>query len=141
MLFYGIPLVLALVVIRFRWSVSGVPNILAALALMTGLLFNLLILLFDTAVRVRDLTGDLADHRRELVRQLQANVTYTVLIALISTSIIGGLSLAGSEKAHLPWSAIVIAFVSHFVLLLAMILRRVRAAFLTELPPTLGGNS
>ena len=133
--FYGIPFALMLITIRFRWTISAIDNILASLALMAGLLFNLLILLFDTAVRIRDDVSELAQHRRRLVGEMQANVSYALGVAILASTVLGATSLAGVSKAGLPLSAIIVPLLSHFVLLLALILRRVRAIFLHELPP------
>lgn len=135
-LFYGIPIVPALYALKYDWKVTAVDNILASLALMAGLLFNLLILIFDTAVRIKDSTGDFARHRRKLVRELQSNVTYALLVAIVSSTLLGGISLAGLMKAGLPWSPMVLAILAHFVLTLLLILKRVRRLFLHELPDT-----
>ncbi len=133
-LFYGVPLVLVMPSIKYHWTISGIDNILASLALMAGLLFNLLILLFDTAVRIRDDKSEFAGHRRRLIGEMQANVSYSLAIAILTSTILGATSLAGISKAGLPLSAVSIFLLSHFVLLLALILRRVRAIFLHELP-------
>lgn len=137
-LFYGVPVALTLPCIKFHWTISGVDNILASLALMAGLLFNLLILLFDTAVRIRDDKSEFAQHRRHLIGEMQANVSYALAVSILASTILGATSLAGVSKVGLPLSAISIFLLSHFVLLLALILRRVRAIFLHELPYTKG---
>ncbi len=137
-IFYGIPLALTLPCIKFRWSVSGVDNVLASLALMAGLLFNLLILLFDTAVRIREDQTEFAKHRRRLIGEMQANVSYALAISILASTILGATPLAGVTKVGLPLSAISVFLLSHFVLLLALILRRVRAIFLHELPNATG---
>lgn len=134
-LFYGIPIALALPTIKFNWKISAIDNVLASLALMAGLLFNLLILLFDTAVRIREEKTEFARHRRQLVAEMQANVSYALAVAILASTVLGATSLAGISKAGLPLSPIIVFLLSHFVLLLALILRRVRAIFLHELPP------
>lgn len=131
-IFYGLPLVLVLPAIKYRWAIGKLDVALAALALMTGLLFNLQVLLFDVIVRIGEGSGGSVNHRRELVRQVQVNVTYALLVALVATGLLTWLALAGVGSVSLPWSAILIFLLAHFGLLLVMILRRVRAAFLRE---------
>ena len=132
--FYGIPIIFGILSSSLGWKVRGVGNILASLSLMAGLLFNLLILLYDTAVRIRDSTGEYGEHRRVLVRELQANVTYALTISLMAATLLGVMSIVGIEIIGNPYCLIIVSLLCHFVLLLGMILVGIRATFLTELP-------
>lgn len=130
-LFYGVPLALVVVGWLLRWKVEGFEAVLVALALITGLLFNLLVLLFDSAARAKSRPGSTSD--LVLIKHLQANVTYAVSVALLATTWVGALALTGIDKIGRPWSALLVARLAHFVLTLAMILKRVRSAFLREI--------
>jgi len=132
--FYGVPITLGVLGGLLGWQIRGIGNILASLSLMAGLLFNLLILLYDTVVRIRDSTGEYGEYRRTLIRELQANVTYALTISLIVAIALGAVSVAGIEVIKSPYSFIIVSLLCHFVLLLGMILVRIRSAFLTELP-------
>ena len=138
--FYGVPILVSIAYLIFAWGVRGLDNLLAALSIMTGLLFNLLVLLFDTAVRTRDRDAigkqdpERVAHRYELIHELQANITYTLGVGLFTAVLLGAFSLAGIENAKRPWSALVVVFLAHFVLLLGMLLKRLRAVFIAEFP-------
>jgi type IV secretory pathway VirB2 component (pilin) len=133
LLFYSLPLAVAVPALVLSWSISAIDEMITALALMTGLLFNLLVLLFGNVSRAQEAGGRLGEHRLELIRQLQANVTYALLVALIATIALGLAALAGEAKVGFPWAACLIYLLVHFVLLLAMVLRRIRVVFLHEL--------
>ncbi|MBQ1021900.1 hypothetical protein KBX71_29045 [Micromonospora sp. D93] len=140
--FYGLPVLVGTAAYLLSWHVKGIDNLLAALSILTGLLFNLLVLLFDTAARFKGRpTGKVsADnaHKYRLLHELQANITYTLGVGLLVAIILGVCSLAGIEDAQRPWSVVVTASLAHFVLLLGMLLKRLRSVFLAEFPRLLG---
>jgi hypothetical protein len=127
--FYGVPLALGGLGILLEWRVDGVGNILAAFALLAGLLFNLLVLLFDVAVKAKSSSTEL---KLELAKQIQSTVTYALLISLFTVVVLGVESGMGVERIDRWVSGVVIALLAHFVLTLMMILRRIRAAFLNN---------
>ncbi|MGN2361363.1 hypothetical protein [Streptomyces luridiscabiei] len=132
--FYGTPLLVGSLGVILSWKVAGVGNILAAFAILAGLLFNLLVLLFDVAAKAAQ-AGGLTDQnvRLKLARQLQSNVTYALLIALTSAGILGVASGMGMEQVNRWLSGILLVFLAHFTLTLLMIMRRIRSAFLNSL--------
>lgn len=132
LVFYGVPAAVAGGAWVMGWRIASAGHVLTAVALMTGLLFNLLILLFDAAVRIRDGAGEFMAHRRKLVRELQANVTYTLLVCLVLTVVLGAGAVSTGSALGSPLSAVVGFLLLHFVLMLLMLLRRVRAAFQHE---------
>ncbi|MFI7518955.1 hypothetical protein [Micromonospora globbae] len=140
--FYGIPLLVGVAAYVFSWGVKGIDNLLAALSILTGLLFNLLVLLFDTAARFKGRPGAEANaenkHKYRLIHELQANITYTLGVGLAVAIILGACSLAGVQDARRPWSVLVTILLAHFVLLLGMLLKRLRSVFLVEFPKLLG---
>ncbi|GGY30518.1 hypothetical protein GCM10010363_08850 [Streptomyces omiyaensis] len=132
--FYGTPLALGALSVWLSWKISGVGNILAAFAILAGLLFNLLVLLFDIASKAAQ-AGGLGDDntRLKLAKQLQANVTYALLLALLCSGILGVASGMGMEKVNRWLSGVLMIFLAHFSLTLLMIVRRIRSAFLSSL--------
>ncbi|MFF9701615.1 hypothetical protein [Streptomyces griseofuscus] len=132
--FYGLPVLLASAGCSFSWKISGVDNILAAFAILTGLLFNLLVLLFDVAAKAAEGVGGTTDQnaRLKLAKHLQANVTYALLVALVATTILGVCAGMDMDKLNRWASGAVLLFLSHFMLTLLMILKRIRSAFLNS---------
>ncbi|MER5654278.1 hypothetical protein ABT076_14835 [Streptomyces sp. NPDC002131] len=132
--FYGAPVLLGALGIFLNWKVQGVGNILAAFAILAGLLFNLLVLLFDVAAKAAEAGGLGAQNARlKLAKQLQANVTYALLIALAASGILGVASGMGMEKINRWLSSVLVVLLTHFLLTLFMIMRRIRSAFLQSL--------
>ncbi|MEV5083123.1 hypothetical protein AB0K74_31350 [Streptomyces sp. NPDC056159] len=132
--FYGIPLLLGAIDTILAWRIGGVGNILTAFAILAGLLFNLLVLLFDVASKAAQ-AGGLGDDnsRLKLAKQLQANVTYALLVALLTASILGVASGMKMETVNRWLSGILLVLLAHFSLTLLMIVRRIRSAFLNSL--------
>lgn len=138
---YGIPLIFPAISIWRDWKMGGIGDLLTALSLMCGLLFNLLVLSFDVALRaaaqVRDSqTETLATSTKiRLIRQFQANATYALVVALAATI---GLAVGASKgiEHFNPWvTAVLVYLLTHFVLVLMVILKRIRAIFRNELTP------
>jgi hypothetical protein len=131
--FFGAPVLLGALGAFLDWKVKGVGNILAAFAILAGLLFNLLVLLFDVAAKAAQ--GGLGSQniRLKLAKQLQANVTYALLMALGAAGILGVASGMGMEEINRWLSSILIVLLAHFTLTLFMIMRRIRSAFLQSL--------
>lgn len=132
--FCGPPLALGALSTTLAWKMGGVGNILAAFAILAGLLFNLLVLLFDVASKAAQAGGIGDDNTRlKLAKQLQANVTYALLLALICAGILGVASGMGMEKVNKWLSGVLVVFLAHFSLTLLMIVRRIRSAFLSSI--------
>ncbi|MGC4999139.1 hypothetical protein [Streptomyces sp. DT195] len=138
---YLIPLIFAAIAVWRDWRMGGIGDLLTALSLMCGLLFNLLVLSFDVALRaaaqVRESqTETLATSGKILlIRQFQANTTYALVVALAATI---GLAVGASKDVeHFnSWvTAALIYLLTHFVLVLMVILKRIRAIFRNELTP------
>ncbi|MBD0712395.1 hypothetical protein BU197_29855 [Streptomyces sp. CBMA291] len=108
---------------------------------MSGLLFNLLVLSFDVALRAaaqvrNSQVESLATSVKiRLIRQLQANATYGLVIALAATIMLAVGASLDLEEFN-PWVTGVLAYLlAHFVLVLMVILKRIRSIFRNELIP------
>ncbi|NYV73453.1 hypothetical protein [Streptomyces sp. UH6] len=138
---YGFPLTVSAVAIWQGWKMGGIGDLLTALSLMCGLLFNLLVLSFDVALRaaaqVRESQVETLSTsvKIRLIRQLQANTTYALVIALtVAISLAVGAS-RGMDNFN-PWVTAALAYLlTHFVLVLMVILKRIRSIFRNELTP------
>ncbi|WP_432252249.1 hypothetical protein [Streptomyces sp. HNM1019] len=138
---YGAPLILPIVAVWREWKLGGIGDLLTALSLMCGLLFNLLVLAFDVALRAASQIREsevesLASSKKiKLIRHLQANTTYGLVVALAATIILAvGASL--DLKDFNPYLTAVLTYLlAHFTLILMVILKRIRAIFRNELIP------
>ncbi|MFE9341484.1 hypothetical protein [Streptomyces olivaceus] len=132
--FLGAPILLGVTGTYLDWNMRGVGNILAAFAILAGLLFNLLVLLFDVAAKAMEANGNNSQNvRLKLAKHLQANVTYALLVALVAAAVLAVASGMGVEKVNRWLSGVLIILLAHFTLTLLMIMRRIRSAFLQSL--------
>ncbi|QRP45772.1 hypothetical protein [Amycolatopsis sp. FDAARGOS 1241] len=130
--FVGIPAALGGLVWLRGAHAAHVPEVLAAVAILTGLIFNVFVLLFDLTMRATDRTDPAyLDTVTRLVDELRANISYAVLLGLVLTSLLGGLALFTdtSQALTTPVSALVVALASQMLLTVSMILKRIRALY------------
>jgi hypothetical protein len=115
-------------------SVSGV--LITAVAILTGLLFNLLILIFDSATRAgpRGEMSEQEERAHELLRQTHANVAFAVLVGILTAVAATASAIAGPE-GFWQYAASGVAYFLAVELLMTMlmILNRVRALVDEEL--------
>jgi hypothetical protein len=130
--YLGPPVVIALVTWFLDGRARNVPDVLAAVAILTGLIFNVFVLIFDLTARATDTLP--AEARRfvdRLADELRANVSYAVLIGITLTGFLGGVVMFTDTDKPLgrATSAVVVFFGLHLLLTIFMILKRVRAMF------------
>lgn len=131
--FYVVPLLFVTFQAIFSLNIRGLGTVLTAMALLVGLLFNLLVLVFDlTAKMDRSQLIDSTDDQVRLLKETQANTSYALLLGLFVVSLMGGAALSGTETLPLWASCILGGLIVHFVLTLMMVLRRIRAAFTAQ---------
>lgn len=130
--FCAAPTALGVVGAGLGWKLGGVDNILAAFAILAGLLFNLLVLLFDVTGKAAQGVGGATDQneRFKLAKEVQANVTYSLLVALTTAAILGVASGMDVEKVNRWVTSVLLILFTHFTLCLLMILRRIRSVYL-----------
>lgn len=128
----GFPAALAVLSWLLGATARNIPDVLSAVAILTGLIFNVFVLIFDLTARATD---NLPDDSRQLVDrladELRANVSYAVLVGIVFTAILGGVTMfVDTDK---PLGVVMTAFVIfvgvHMLLTVFMILKRVRAMF------------
>jgi hypothetical protein len=135
---YGLPIAAAVSCGVFNVQLQGISEIVGGLSILAGFLFGLVVFVFQLRLQV---TNDprVAPHGRlpRLIDQLFANVSYAVLVGLLTT---GTAIAASATRTPDPsgnllavnrwWSAVLVFLFFHLMLLLAMALRRTRAAYL-----------
>ncbi|MCB8903135.1 MULTISPECIES: hypothetical protein [unclassified Streptomyces] len=138
---YGLPAVLPAIVVTTQWRIGGIGDLLTALSLMSGLLFNLLVLSFDVALRAaaqvrNSQVESLATSVKiRLIRQLQANATYGLVVALAATVMLAVGASLDLEEFNPGVTGVLTYLLAHFVLVLMVILKRIRSIFRNELIP------
>ncbi|MGH3628085.1 MAG: hypothetical protein ACRDRL_11690 [Sciscionella sp.] len=118
------------------WSLGGrvrnVPEVLAATAILTGLIFTVFVLVFDLATRAAmTATEERRGLALQLADELRANVSYAVLMGLLLSALLGGLAMFTDAAKPLPrlLSAVIVYGGLHLLLSVFMILKRVRSMF------------
>lgn len=135
----GVPLVVAGLAWGLGWSVTIVAELISAIAIITGLLFGLVVFLFQlrlqlgapgTIERVPPVTIRLID-------EMFANVSYAIVIGFVAT----GVTLVGAAlrpDASIPGiqpgidtftTGLILGLTTHFLLVLAMCLKRLVSAY------------
>jgi hypothetical protein len=145
--FYILPVLVGVIIFvpQFNWSqlddipgyqrvadfrVSGAEGILSGVSIYTALLFGLLVQIFQLKTRFLDEEGS----RERVIRlndQLEANVSYSVLIGIIATAFLTFTVATTSKDAPVGRvsSAIIAVLILHLILTLFMVLKRARAVY------------
>jgi hypothetical protein len=131
-LFLVAPVVVALVPLAFQFRLASVGDVLAGLAILTGLLFGLLVHVFSVGLKIADdgKFGPTSDVAR-LARELMYNVAYSCGLGVALTGLLGAVAGIGVGKGGVQpvVSALVIALSVHLALTLLMVLKRVRVMY------------
>jgi hypothetical protein len=136
LLLVGGPAIGGGVVWGFEVRVAHPATVAGAVGVFAGLLFALLVLAFDMAVRAASTartSGATADTRAraQVIGELGANVAYCVLVTLALSGLLVGVALAypaadaGGATVAPPLSALISAVGLHLALTLLMVLKRV----------------
>lgn len=134
---FGLPTVIGIASYWFDWQLNGISSVLAGMAIFTALLFGLVVWVFQLRVDIgRDPSVPPTSTLTRLVDELFANVLYAVGAGILTVgSIVAQTSTAPvspsgtTDPASRIWSAIILALIVHFLLALAMCLKRVRSAY------------
>jgi hypothetical protein len=132
LVYVGTPLWLAVLTYLRDVRAGHIPEVLAAVAILTGLIFNVFVLLFDLTMRATDRT-DPAHQAviNKLADEVRANVSYAVLLGLILTVTFGGLAMLTDTRQPLhPLATAAVVFLGvQLLLTISMILKRIRALY------------
>ncbi|MEU0548409.1 hypothetical protein [Micromonospora sp. NPDC005979] len=132
LIYLGLPALLAGLVWYLDGRARNVPDVLAAVAILTGLIFNVFVLIFDLTARAADtLPLGVREFVDQLADELRANVSYAVLVGILLTGLLGGLVMfTDVDKPLNRLATMMVVFAcAHLLLTIFMILKRVRAMF------------
>lgn len=128
-LFFVLPLLggIVLVTIRFGFRIDAVNGFLNAFAIFTGLLLNVLVLVFTLAAASSPLNVDLR-LRKEVLRQVFVNICFAIInaVAVVCTAMVALAYMRGIPGATTGRIATLLltAITMNFVFTLVMIIRR-----------------
>ena len=136
---YGVPAAAAAAIAIFGVKLQGIGEIVGGLSILAGFLFGLVVFVFQLRIQVSN-DPRVAPQGRllRLLDQLFANVSYAVLIGFVTTSVAIAAAATRSTVPKSPgdllpvnpwWSAALVFFFVHLMLMLGMALRRTRAAY------------
>jgi uncharacterized integral membrane protein len=115
-------------------QIGGIGQILSGVAIFTGLLFGLLVLMFNTGIALKKDRAVLenAHNATRVIDDARANVTYTALVAL-SLAVLLVIAAASDRSTDgiliWQWSMPLLWLGTHLTLNLFTILKRLRTAF------------
>ena len=131
-LFVGVPIVVGVGLFCADFRMKDIASILAGLAVFTALLFGLVIFVFQLRVQIK---SDGKDQERPrvavLVDETFANVTYSVIVGVITTVVAVVAAAISHEDAGAPrWICALLAGLGlHLVLTILMCLMRIHSAY------------
>ncbi|OFY16577.1 MAG: hypothetical protein A2X02_05410 [Bacteroidetes bacterium GWF2_29_10] len=111
----------------FELKENAINIIITTLSIFVGLLFNIIVILFD--IIKRDNTKKL---KNEILRQLLTNISYSIFISILIIIVILTTYIK-NECVHLIATVIVYFLIGHFFLTILMILKRMYFLFINEL--------
>jgi uncharacterized membrane protein len=134
--FFGLPVALGvgLVISKFGFRLDAVNGFLNAFAILTGLMLNLLVLVFTISTT----TGERPDTqlRKRILKQVFANVCFCILIAIgvAATALIALSYMRSVQFARTgPTATFFLAsLTSNFILSLLMVIKRMYKLISTE---------
>lgn len=129
-LFFLLPILASALLVGFNLILGkNTGNVLiTALAVFAGLLFNLLLLIFDVTNKPRPDSEKLNAFKLKYLKEIYSNIAYAILIALVTIVVVllHFLFITLSFRAGFIFSAFSIyALTANFVLTLFMVLKRV----------------
>jgi hypothetical protein len=136
--FFGIPIVIGAVLdaFGFGFRVDAVTGFLNAFAILTGLLLNLLVLVFTISVTTSGSERVDLQLRRRVLKEIFTNVCYCIVVAVVATgTALTALSymrsIPGAQSGKVA-TFLLCALTTNFVFSLMMILKRMYKLISTE---------
>lgn len=131
--YYGLPTLAAAPLFWWSVEIQGVGPLLSGVAVFTGLLFGMLVLVFNTGITLRKDGSSLtsAHDVKRIIADLRANITYAAVtaFALALTLVVAAALTPAAEALAWGWGPPVTWLFLHLGLTLMTILGRFRTAF------------
>lgn len=127
--FLIIPILLSAILIYFKiyLETDAINIIISSLSILVGLLFNVVVLIFD--IIKRDKSNDI---KNTVLRQILSNIAFTILLSIVSILMtLFTFTDDGTIKAI--FNAIVYFLLTNFIMTVLMILKRMFHLFHSEI--------
>ncbi|WP_041760122.1 hypothetical protein [Pseudonocardia dioxanivorans] len=113
-------------------QVRHLPEVLAATAIFTGLIFGVFVLMFDMTMRATDKSDPARGAMViRLAAELRANISYAVLLGILLSGVLGGFVMfTDGDRVPPSISALIVFGSLQLLLTIFMVLKRVRALYL-----------
>jgi len=131
------PLIFAsgLLMLDLYFTVEFVNIVVSGLSIFVGLLFNIIVILFDIVK-----TDKISMDKQDLIKEVVINISFCILISL--------LAIVTSLTTQLPWGCVfknstnfvTYFIIAEFLLTLLMILKRMYHIFITEIDGIIKNN-
>jgi len=134
LLFYAAPAVVAaaLWVLKIPLSDNALNIVTNALAILAGLLFNLLVLLQSLSLPAAD--HPLQKAGRRLAEEIYSNIAYSIIVSLVALiPLIVAANFDVHDKGRLIAGSIATYIVIHFALTMGMVLKRMHVMLEDEI--------
>lgn len=130
----GVPAALATWSATAGWKISIVGELISAVSIITALLFGLVVFLFELRVHLgsKEVAARIPMASVQLIDEMFKNVAYSIVIGFVAlTAAVAGAAFRaeGTDPLGVPLSAFVVFVGAHFVLTLAMCLKRLTKAY------------
>lgn len=137
--FFALPILASVGLVwllEIELSKGGIELLTTVFSILTGLLLNLLVLIFDLSAKSRDQVeavnreagsnpnayyGKLG--AQKLIKETYVNISFEILVSLFVLGLLS-LSLIDSTKINTILSLLIFSLVGHFLLTLLMIIKR-----------------
>lgn len=133
LLFFGVPLLFGagIVTLGVRMSDNAINICTNALAILAGLLFNLLVVLHGLALPQSG--RDIAKTARRLAKQIYSNISYSILVSLFAlASLLLASNYSTTGRVRLVFGTISAVLILHFALTMGMVLKRMHVMLKQE---------
>lgn len=127
--FLLIPIILTSILLYFKVVLSdeALNIVITTLSIFVGLLFNVIVLIFD--IIKRDSTKKV---KNVVLKELLANISFTILISIIAI-IFTVLTFINNDVAKMVFTGLVYFLLSIFVFTVLMVLKRMHKLFNNEI--------
>jgi hypothetical protein len=126
--FMALPIAFAIIMLYFKALMSDavIGGVISGLSIFVGLLFNVLVVIFDIVKR-----DSYVSIKNEILKQSLTNISFSILISLlcIITSVISLIKIKYIQEAG---NALTYVLLSEFVFCLLMILKRMYRLLMNE---------
>lgn len=116
------------------WRVSIVAELISAIAIITALLFGLVIFLFQLRLQMGtpEVNERIPSTSVQLVDEMFKNVAYSIIVGFAATVVtLAGAALrqGDEQRVGVKMTAFIVFTVAHFIFTLAMCLKRLTRAY------------